>query len=61
MVVTDLTEQKRNEAILAAEKLSSAILEQAADAIVICDKTGRIMRASKQAQAFYGKSPRATI
>ena len=38
MVVTDLTEQKRNEAILAAEKLSNAILEQAADAIVICDR-----------------------
>jgi diguanylate cyclase (GGDEF)-like protein/PAS domain S-box-containing protein len=57
MVVTDLTEQKRNEAILANEKLSNAILEQAADAIVICDKNGRIMRASKQAQAFYNKSP----
>ncbi len=57
MVVTDLTEQKRNAAILAAEKLSNAILEQAADAIVICDKAGRIMRASKQAQVFCGKSP----
>ncbi len=57
MVATDLTEQKRNEAILAAEKLSNAILEQSADGIVICDKAGRIMRASKQAQAFYGKSP----
>jgi len=57
MVVTDLTQQKRNEAILAAEKLSSAILEQAADAIVICDKAGRIMRASKQARWFCGKSP----
>ena len=57
MVVTDLTDQKRNEAILAAEKLSNAILEQAADAIVICDETGRIMRASKQAQALYGTNP----
>ncbi len=56
MVATDLTEQKRNEAILAAEKLSNAILEQAADAIVICDENGRIMRASKQAQALYGKN-----
>jgi diguanylate cyclase (GGDEF)-like protein/PAS domain S-box-containing protein len=55
MVATDLTEQKRNEAIVAAEKLARAILEQAADAIVICDETGRIIRASKQAQAFYGK------
>ncbi|MEO6975819.1 MAG: PAS domain S-box protein, partial [Gallionella sp.] len=55
MVATDLTEQKRNEAILAADKLEHAILEQAADAIVICDETGRIIRASKQAQSFYGQ------
>jgi PAS domain S-box-containing protein len=57
MVATDLTEQKRNEAILAAEEFARAILEQAADAIVICDRTGRIIRASKQAQAFCGESP----
>jgi diguanylate cyclase (GGDEF)-like protein/PAS domain S-box-containing protein len=57
MVATDLTEQKRNEAILAAEEFARAILEQAADAIVICDRTGRIIRASKQAQAFCGKNP----
>jgi PAS domain S-box-containing protein len=57
MVVTDLTEQKHTQAILDAEKLSNAILQQAADTIVICDKNGRIMRASNQAQAFYGKSP----
>lgn len=55
MIATDLTEQKRNEAIVAADKLEQAILEQAADAIVICDEAGRIIRASKQAQAFYGK------
>src|SRR6202167_3689271 len=47
MVATDLTEQKHNEAILAAEEFARAILEQAADAIVICDQTGRIIRASK--------------
>jgi PAS domain S-box-containing protein len=57
MVVTDLTEQKRNGAILAAEKLSRAILEQAGEAIVICDEAGRIMRASRQAQTLHGKSP----
>jgi PAS domain S-box-containing protein len=57
MVATDLTEQKHTEAILAAEERSNAILDQAADAIVICDKAGRIMRASKQAQALYGKNP----
>jgi len=57
MVVTDLTIQKRNETILAEEKLAHAILEHAADAIVICDSSGRIIRASKQAQAFYGNNP----
>ncbi|HUG98099.1 MAG TPA: EAL domain-containing protein, partial [Gammaproteobacteria bacterium] len=57
MVVTDLTAQKRSEAILATENLARAILEQAADAIVICDEAGRIIRASKQAQAFCGKNP----
>lgn len=57
MVVTDLTEQKRNEAIFAAEKLARAILEQAGEAIVICDEVGRIMRASRQAQTLNGKNP----
>jgi diguanylate cyclase (GGDEF)-like protein/PAS domain S-box-containing protein len=56
MVATDLTERKRNEAIIAAEEFARAILEQAADAIVICDRTGRIIRASKQAQAFCGNN-----
>jgi diguanylate cyclase (GGDEF)-like protein/PAS domain S-box-containing protein len=57
MVATDLREQKRNEAILAAEEFARAILEQAADAIVICDRTGRIIRASKQAQVLCGNNP----
>ncbi len=61
IVVTDLTDQKSNEVILAAEKLSNAILEQAADAIVICDESGRIMRASKQAQALYGNNPNGQL
>jgi PAS domain S-box-containing protein len=55
-ILSHLTEQKRNEAILAAEEFARAILEQAADAIVICDRTGRIIRASKQAQAFCGEN-----
>lgn len=55
MVATDLSEQKRTEAILADEQLAHAILHQAADAIVICDDAGRIIRASRQAQLFHGK------
>ena len=57
MVATDLTEQKRNAAILAAEKLSNAILEQSGDAIVICDEAGLIIRASKRAHMLCGKNP----
>jgi diguanylate cyclase (GGDEF)-like protein/PAS domain S-box-containing protein len=57
MVATDLTEQKRNEVVLAAEEFARAILDQAADAIVVCDRAGRIIRASKQAQAFCGNNP----
>ncbi|MGK2950854.1 MAG: sensor domain-containing protein, partial [Thiobacillus sp.] len=56
MVASDLTAQKRNDAILADERLPRAILEQAPDAIVICDENGRIIRASKQAQAFYSEN-----
>ncbi|PKL39233.1 MAG: hypothetical protein CVV44_10245 [Spirochaetae bacterium HGW-Spirochaetae-1] len=55
MVAMDLTEQKRNEAILADERLARSILEQAADAIVIYDGTGRIIRASRKAQEFSGR------
>ncbi|WP_162198763.1 PAS domain S-box protein [Methanosarcina mazei] len=42
LVVTDLTEQKKNEEIVAAERLARSIIEQAAEAIVVCDTTGRI-------------------
>jgi len=37
MVVTDLTEQKRNEEMLAEEKLTTQILHQAAEIFVLCD------------------------
>jgi len=58
LVATNLTEQKkRNEAIVAAETLARLILEQAAEAIVVCDETGRIIRASRAAHALCGESP----
>ena len=56
MRVTDLSERKGHDPTLAAEKLAHAILEQAADAIVICDAGGRIIRASKRAQLLHGKN-----
>jgi len=56
MVVTDLTEQKRNEEVLAAARLANSILEQAAEIIVVCDPSGAIIQASRKADEFWGKS-----
>ncbi len=42
LVVTDLTEQKKNEEIVAAERLARSIIEQAAEGIVVCDTSGKI-------------------
>ena len=49
LVVTDLTQQKRQEAILAEEQLSRAIFEQVAAVILVVDPEGRILRASHEA------------
>ncbi len=58
LVATDLSEQKRAAArVVAAEKLARAILEQAAEAIVVCDRDGRIIRASDVAQSLCLRSP----
>jgi PAS domain S-box-containing protein len=52
LVLTDLTEQRGHEQIVAAEQLARLILEQAAEAVVVCDKQGRVIRASQAAQGF---------
>lgn len=57
LVITDLTEQKRNEEIVAAEKLARSILDQAAEAVVVCDEGGRIIRASRMAHRLCQKNP----
>ncbi|MDP1991165.1 MAG: PAS domain S-box protein, partial [Syntrophales bacterium] len=57
MVVTDLTEQKRNEEMLAEEKLTSQILNQASEIFILCDPQGRIIRASQATHRFLGRSP----
>ncbi len=57
VIVTDLSEQKRNQAIAADERLARAILDQAADAIVICDETGIVIRASAPAQRLCDHDP----
>jgi PAS domain S-box-containing protein len=56
LVVTDLTEQKRQEEILVSEALARAILEQAAEVLVVIDTTGRIIRASQEAHRLAGRN-----
>jgi PAS domain S-box-containing protein len=56
LVVTDLTEQKRQEEILVSEALARAILEQAAEALVVTDTTGCIIRASEEAHRLAGRN-----
>lgn len=57
LVVTDLSGQKRHEEIVAAERLARSILEQAAQAIVVCDAEGRVIRANRKAQELCGRNP----
>jgi PAS domain S-box-containing protein len=49
LIVTDLTTQKTYEAMVDAQALERSILEQAVDAIVLCDLDGRVIRASRAA------------
>lgn len=56
MVVTDLTEQKQNEQILASGALARSILEQAGEMIVVCDVSGNIIEASRATHEFFGRN-----
>ncbi|MGV3618998.1 MAG: sensor histidine kinase [Fimbriimonas sp.] len=49
LTLTDLSVQKRHDQALAAERLTRAILEQATEAIVVCDAEGRVLRANSAA------------
>jgi PAS domain S-box-containing protein len=57
LVATDLTEQKRSEEVLAAEKMARSILDQASEAIVVCDRQGTIIRASQAAFDLLYENP----
>ena len=57
LLVTDLTEQKRQEAIIADGKLIQELLQQAELPIVVCDRSGRIIRASKGVHELCGQNP----
>ncbi|NVN93398.1 MAG: PAS domain S-box protein [Desulfuromonadales bacterium] len=57
VVVTDLTHQKRNEEFLASENFSTSIVEQANEALIVCDEKGKIIRASQSAHELCGTNP----
>ena len=57
LAATDLTEQKRQEEIVAAGRLSRAILEQAEHAIVVCDAKGIITQASRAVHHLFAGNP----
>ena len=50
IIVTNLVAQKRNEEVVASERLASAILDQTAEAIIVCDTNGIVTRASRAAR-----------
>jgi PAS domain S-box-containing protein len=55
LIVTDLTAQKHSEEIAAAEQFARSILEQATDAVLVCNRTGRITHASFAADRLFGQ------
>lgn len=57
LIVTDLREQKRHQQISASEQLTNSVLDQAAEAIVVCDQGGTVLRANQQAQSLCGRNP----
>jgi len=57
VVITDLTQQKRNEEFMAEERLTRSIIEQAGEVILVCDEEGLIIRASRLAHQLCKKNP----
>ncbi len=57
VVVTDLRDQRRNEAILAEGRLARLILEHSHSGMVVCDVHGRITLASSAIQQMCGENP----
>lgn len=57
LLITDLTQQKAHEELIAAATLARSMLEQAADAVVVCDPEGSIVLASPAAHELCGRNP----
>lgn len=52
MIASDLSEQRRSEELLAAERFLRSILEQATEPVVVCDAGGVVTHASRAALAL---------
>ncbi len=57
VIATDLSEQKRTQEMVANERLTAGIVDQAVEGIVVCDPTGRVIRASPAAERVAGQNP----
>jgi PAS domain S-box-containing protein len=57
LLVVDLSEQKRRERLIADGAMARAILEQVADAVVVCDNGGTVLRASRAIHNLCGTNP----
>lgn len=57
VIITDLTAQKRNREIEAAASMTNVILDQAGDAVLVCDQEGNIIRANQAALRLAKKNP----
>ena len=57
LVVTDLTQQKRDEEFFTSVKLARSIIEQAGEIIIVCDQAGHIINASSLANEYCDGNP----
>jgi PAS domain S-box-containing protein len=57
MVVSDLTERKKRDDLIAAGRLATSILESAAEAIAVCDEIGMIIHANEALENLCGFNP----
>ncbi len=56
VTVTDLTARLHTEELASAERFARSLLEQATEAVVVCDTTGRITHLSRAAERLSGSA-----
>jgi signal transduction histidine kinase/CheY-like chemotaxis protein len=57
VTITDMSRHQRDEELLASERLARSIIDQAVDAIIVCDPAGLVLRASREAHRLCGGNP----